>query len=1199
MDAVGAIDDVQNVVDQPLLLAVGLGEGLADEEVDQWGIGLPFQALHPPLRQFGGGGGAIGFAGHQTPDAPGFEAHVGRDRPVQFLHRAAAIAVDMPHRLDRGFGPGDGGADHRAGPERRDPDRPRGGDGAALLVHRQDDQPEVLAGQQVEHVVVLEGGRRDSGGVDHHRRHQTGIEGESHRLELAGQRHGAGLIAAPGAQIDAALGPEVDAGAELGLVVGFAEAVADAHHLAGRLHLRPEDGVNAGELGEGEHHLLDAEIGRKCLEMEALPVQRLADHAAGGDLGQRQPGGLGDEGNGARSPRVDLQHIDHVLHAAVDLVLLDGELHVHQADHLEAPGHQGGLALEFGHRLRRQRIGRQRAGGIAGMHPGGFDMLHHAADQRAVAVTKAIDVDLDGVFEEAVEQHRGVVGNLDRLAHVALEVGLLVDDLHRPPAQHVGGAHHQGIADLLGQQHRLSGGTGGAVVGLAQPQRLQQPLEAFAVLGGVDLVGGGADDRHPGGLERQGQLERGLAAELDDDSLRLLHMHDLEHVLQGQRLEIEAVGAVVVGGDGLGIAVDHDGLVAVLPERHRGMNAAIVELDALADAVGAAAQHHDLLAVGGPGLALLLVGRVHVGGVGGELAGAGVDPLVDRADAEGVAAVPYRPLAAAQQFGEAMVGETLLLDLEQGGGVQLLQGPGFQPALGVDDLPDLGQKPGVDAGQRLHLLQGEVLGEGVADVGNAVGLGLGQLFGDHRAAGGPAAQAVKIEFESAQSLLERLLEGAADGHHLSHRFHLGGEMGIGVGKLLEGEARNLGDDVVDAGLERGRGDAAGDLVAQLVEGVADGQLGRDLGDGKAGGLGSQGGGARHPRIHLDDDHAAVGGIDRELDVGAAGVDADLAQHRQTGVAHDLVFLVGQGLGRGDGDGIAGVDAHRVQVLDRADDDAIVLAVAHHLHLELFPADQRLLDQQFGGGRQLQAAGADGVELFGVVGDAGAVAAQREGGADDHRKAQRLQRRPGFGHGVGDARTRRAEADPGHRLLEPRAVLGLVDGLGRGADQFDAVLGEHAALVQLEGAVEGGLAAHGRQQGVGALLGDDSRHHLGGDRLDVGDVGGLRIRHDGGGIAVDQDHPAALVPQRLASLGSGIVEFASLADDDRPGADDQDAVQIIALRHCGGSPSETRNGRTRGRCRGDRARLPGDPGSRRPAGRCGQSPGASRRTARRG
>src|SRR5690606_42109553 len=157
----------------------------------------------------------------------------------------------------------------------------------------------------------------------------------------------------------------------------------------------------------------------------------------------------------------------------------------------------------------------------------------------------------------------------------------------------------------------------------------------------------------------------------------------------------------------------------------------------------------------------------------------------------------------------------------------------------------------------------------------------------------------------------------------AHGLHLGGELGIGGGEFLEGKARHLGDHVVDARLEGRRRGAAGDLVLQLVEGIAHRQLGGNLGDGKAGGLGGQGGGAGYTGVHLDHHQPTIGGIDRELDVGAPGLNADLPQHLNGGVAHDLVFLVGQGLGRGDGNGVAGVDAHGDEVLDGTDDAAVV------------------------------------------------------------------------------------------------------------------------------------------------------------------------------------------------------------------------------------------------------------------------------------
>ena len=53
-----------------------------------------------------------------------------------------------------------------------------------------------------------------------------------------------------------------------------------------------------------------------------------------------------------------------------------------------------------------------------------------------------------------------------------------------------------------------------------------------------------------------------------------------------------------------------------------------------------------------------------------------------------------------------------------------------------------------------------------------------------------------------------------------------------------------------------------------------------------------------------------------------------------------------------------------------------------------------------------------------------------------------------------------------------------------------------------------------------------------------------IRHDRGRIAVDQDHAVALFPERAHRLCAGIVELAALADDDRTGAEEQDAVDVV-------------------------------------------------------
>src|SRR6185295_6723401 len=192
--------------------------------------------------------------------------------------------------------------------------------------------------------------------------------------------------------------------------------------------------------------------------------------------------------------------------------------------------------------------------------------------------------------------------------------------------------------------------------------------------------------------------------------------------------------------------------------------------------------------------------------------------------------------------------------------------------------------------------------------------------------------------------------------------------------------------------------------------------------------------------------------------------------------------------------------------------------------------------------------ADRDELLAVVGDAAAGAAEGERGPDHDREAEaglHLQR---LLHRVRARGARRGEADPGHRLLELLAVLRLVDRLARGADHLHAEALEHALAREVERAVERGLAAHGRQQRVGALLLDDARHRAPGDRLDVGGVGHLRVGHDGGRVGIHQHHPVALLAQRLAGLRARIVELAGLADDNRSRANDQDAPDVSSFGH---------------------------------------------------
>ena len=227
------------------------------------------------------------------------------------------------------------------------------------------------------------------------------------------------------------------------------------------------------------------------------------------------------------------------------------------------------------------------------MDAGLLDVLLDAPDPGVPPVAERVHVELDGVVEEAVDQD-GMLGRArDGLLHVGGEARVLEDDRHRAAAEHVRRAHDQRVADAAGRGEGLLLRPRLGVGRRGEAELPEQPAEAAAVLGEVDRLGRGAPDRVARGLERTGELERRLAAELHEDAVGLLVVEHRRDVLERERLEVQAVRRVVVGRDRLGVAVDHDRLEAGLGERVAGVDAAVVELDALADPVGPAAEDRD------------------------------------------------------------------------------------------------------------------------------------------------------------------------------------------------------------------------------------------------------------------------------------------------------------------------------------------------------------------------------------------------------------------------------------------------------------------------------------------------------------------------------------------------------------------------------------------------------------------------------
>src|SRR5579884_1904280 len=115
----------------------------------------------------------------------------------------------------------------------------------------------------------------------------------------------------------------------------------------------------------------------------------------------------------------------------------------------------------------------------------------------------------------------------------------------------------------------------------------------------------------------------------------------------------------------------------------------------------------------------------------------------------------------------------------------------------------------------------------------------------------------------------------------------------------------------------------------------------------------------------------------KLNVRSASLNADLANHANRCITHALVFAIGERLGRRHRHRVAGVNTHWIEILNRADDDDVVLEIAHHLQLISLPTENRLFDQNFMNRREVETASENLHQLFAVIGDAAARSTERE------------------------------------------------------------------------------------------------------------------------------------------------------------------------------------------------------------------------------
>ncbi|KAH0294696.1 carbamoyl-phosphate synth, partial [Aureobasidium sp. EXF-3399] len=477
---------------------------------------------------------------------------------------------------------------------------------------------------------------------------------------------------------------------------------------------------------------------------------------------------------------------------------------------------------------------------------------------------------------------------------------------------------------------------------LVDTDSVKHTRELVSVLSGIDHLRGGTKNLDVETVERQGDVVGGLTTHGENDTAGVLELVDIEDSLEGDVLEVQAVGLVVISRDSLRVVVDHNSFEIVLTKSADSADGAPIELDGGTDTYGQLACFVEGNIKGSMSLSDAL--KFTRDGV--NLLDDGHDIVVKSVLANGL----------------------LLLGLseERRGNIADLLGA-HQLAKLAQSL-ELAQEPLVNLGQLPDLVDGVARVHGISDGKHSLVRRSLQLLVDrHESVGLLEAEVANID--STDSLLNGFFECSSNAHDFTNTLHGGAEESGDASELFQIPTRNLDDNVVEGRLEAGAGNL-GDSVLDLVQRDTETKLGSDESQGSVLDV------ALTDNAEVTDD-----------------VDSSASQHHEV--------LVGQSLRRGNDDRVTSVNAQRIEVLHVTDSNAVVLAIADDFVLDLLPALHTALDEYLGTGSESLVA--ELAKLLLVIGETTAQTTESVCGTNDQGEADLLTGGHSLLHVVGRGR----------------------------------------------------------------------------------------------------------------------------------------------------------------------------------------------------
>src|SRR5207237_5982700 len=117
--------------------------------------------------------------------------------------------------------------------------------------------------------------------------------------------------------------------------------------------------------------------------------------------------------------------------------------------------------------------------------------------------------------------------------------GFIVDDHTREATQHIRSTHQTRICDLTRNRLGFLESNCRSVHRLRYLELVHQLSEPLAILSKVDRFRRGSNDWDSCVLQVQREVQRSLTSELHNHACRFFFSHDVQHVFERKRLEVQ------------------------------------------------------------------------------------------------------------------------------------------------------------------------------------------------------------------------------------------------------------------------------------------------------------------------------------------------------------------------------------------------------------------------------------------------------------------------------------------------------------------------------------------------------------------------------------------------------------------------------------------------------------------------------------